>query len=276
MMKRKDFVAICVEHNIKYDIDPKTRDYHGTISIEAPKGKVFAMSENHCHDYDVCENMMAKGYEAVVSDYIGDGVIDCPDPDCDCHTEPDRPVVVPEIPKPVIHKDTHPTVIEEKVVWSEVGVKDGIEYSHAQRYIFNDGGRKAADYKGHTGDCVTRSIAIVTGKSYKEVYDALNKLSETEYLGKRMKRNSNARTGVHRKTYQKYLESLGYEWIPTMQIGQGCTTHLRSDELPAGRLIVRVSKHITSMIDGVINDTYDCSREGSRCVYGYFIKKVVE
>jgi len=27
-----------------------------------------------------------------------------------------------------------------------------------------------------------------------------------------------------------------------------------------------------AVIDGVINDTYDCSREGTRCVYGYWEK----
>ena len=164
--------------------------------------------------------------------------------------------------------------MEEISTWIEVGVKDGIDFQHDQRFIFNDGGRKDTGFKGSTGDCVTRSIAIVTGKPYKEVYDALNQLSEFERITKRHKKKSNARTGVGRKTYQKYLESLGYTWIPTMQIGSGCKTHLRSDELPAGRLIVRVTKHITAMIDGVINDTYDCSREGTRCVYGYFIKDV--
>lgn len=163
--------------------------------------------------------------------------------------------------------------MEEISTWIEVGVKDGVDFQHDQRYVFNDGGRQAAGFKGQTGDCVTRSIAIVTGKPYKEVYDALNAMSINEHITKRKKKKSNSRTGVFRKTYQKYLESLGYVWTPTMQIGQGCKTHLRSDELPAGRLIVRVSKHITAMIDGVINDTHDCSREGTRCVYGYFIKK---
>ena len=55
-----------------------------------------------------------------------------------------------------------------------------------------------------------------------------------------------------------------------MAIGQGCKVHLRADELPTGRLIVAVSKHITAVIDGVIHDTHDCSRSGTRCVYGYF------
>ena len=37
----------------------------------------------------------------------------------------------------------------------------------------NDGGRKAAGYKGKAGDCVVRSIAIATNLSYIKVYDDL-------------------------------------------------------------------------------------------------------
>ena len=172
-------------------------------------------------------------------------------------------------------------VIEEIKTWIEVGVKNGIDYQHTQRYQYNDGGRSVAGYKGKTGDCVCRSIAIVTGKPYKEVYNALNFLSENKKLGWRKvktvygtsyKKVSSSRTGVSRKVYDEYLTSLGYQWIPTMGIGTGCQVHLRSDELPAGHLIVRLSRHFTAMIDGVINDTHDCSREGTRCVYGYFYK----
>lgn len=273
-MKRKDFVAICVEHNIKYKIDPKTRYYCGSIHIEAPKGKVFANTDCHYHDYDVWENMMFKGYEAVVNDYISSGLIDCPDSECQCHNEPDRPAIVPEVPKPVTYKSTHPEVIKEISTWVEVGVKDGINFTHDQRFQHNDGGRQYSGFKGSTGDCVTRSIAIVTGKPYQEVYDALNLLGENERFGKRKRTKSNSRTGVFKTTYNKYLKSLGYEWTPTMGIGTGCKVHLRGDELPNGRLIVRVSKHITAMIDGVINDTSECSRTGTRCVYGYYYKKV--
>ena len=51
------------------------------------------------------------------------------------------------------------------------------------------------------------------------------------------------------------MESLGWKWTPTMQIGSGCTVHLRADELPSGGLVVSVSKHLTAVIDGVIHDT---------------------
>ena len=55
-----------------------------------------------------------------------------------------------------------------------------------------------------------------------------------------------------------------------MSIGSGCRVHLRADEPPPGRLIVKISRHYTAVIDGVIPDTHDASRGGTRCVYGYW------
>jgi hypothetical protein len=140
-------------------------------------------------------------------------------------------------------------------------------------FVFHEGGRVAAGYKGKIGDCVTRSIAIVTGKTYQEVYDALNGLAQRERISKRKKRRSSSRTGVYRQTYQRYLESLGWRWTSTMSIGSGCQVHLQASELPPGPLIVRVSRHLTAVIDGVLYDTHNCSRGGMRCVYGYFSLK---
>ena len=137
-------------------------------------------------------------------------------------------------------------------------------------FVFHDGGRAAAGYKGETGDCVTRSIAIATGKPYQEVYDGLNWLAQTECRSGRKKKRSNSRTGVFRKTYQHYLELLGWRWTSTMSIGSGCKVHLKASELPQGPLLVKVSRHLTAVIDGVLYDTHNCSRGGTRCVYGYF------
>ncbi|MGD0446918.1 MAG: hypothetical protein ABSA39_23525 [Edaphobacter sp.] len=138
------------------------------------------------------------------------------------------------------------------------------------RFVFNDGGRAVAGHRGRAGDCVTRAIAIGTGKPYQEVFDALNALASSERIGRRKKKKSNSNSGVFRKTYERYLRSLGWRWNSTMSIGSGCTVHLRARELPGGTLVVRVSRHLTTVIDGVIHDTHDCSRAGRRCVYGYF------
>jgi hypothetical protein len=156
-------------------------------------------------------------------------------------------------------------------IGSGIEVKNGNETRFAQYFQYNDGGRKSAGFKGETRDCVTRAIAIATGKPYLEVYNALNHLAKDERVGKNQKKRSNARTGVNRKTYEKYLSLIGWEWIPTMQIGSGCKVHLRVDELPAGKIICRVSRHMVAVIDGIIHDTFQSVyRGGDRCVYGYF------
>lgn len=143
------------------------------------------------------------------------------------------------------------------------------------QYVQNDGGRAAAGYRGYTGDCVCRALTIATGRPYQEVYDRLAQGNATERKGKRTSSSHGVRTaarGIHtsRKWFKDYMRELGFTWTPTMAIGQGCKVHLRSDELPSGTLVVVVSKHYTTVIDGVLHDTHDCTRGGTRCVYGYW------
>lgn len=138
------------------------------------------------------------------------------------------------------------------------------------QWIYHDGGRKAAGYTGSTGDCVVRAIAIATEQPYQTVYDTFNALGKSERKTKARRGKSSARTGVYKPTIRAYLATLGWTWTPTMQIGSGCTVHLTDGELPRGRLIVGVSKHLTAVLDGVIYDTHDPQRDGTRCVYGYW------
>jgi hypothetical protein len=104
----------------------------------------------------------------------------------------------------------------------------------AKHFRFNDGGRSASGYRGKTGDCVVRSIAIATGLPYQHIYDLVNRSSVYERTGTRKRGKSNARTGVYKSTIKRVMNSLGWVWTPTMQIGSGC------------------------------------SRRGTRCVYGYW------
>lgn len=136
-------------------------------------------------------------------------------------------------------------------------------------YVLNDGGRSAAGYQGNAGDCVARSIAIAAQLPYKTVYDRLA-LGNQKDCGIKSARNG---IFTRKKWFKDYMVSIGFKWIPTMSIGSGCKVHLNANELPKGNVIARVSKHYVAVIDGVINDTYDCSRDGNRCVYGYWIKE---
>lgn len=140
------------------------------------------------------------------------------------------------------------------------------------KFVFDDGGRKSAGYRGSTGDCVCRSVSIASGLPYQLVYDLLNRLSAGQRITKRQRQRGSARTGVYKRVTRKVMEELGFRWTPTMFIGQGCKVHLRPSELPMGSLVVSVSKHLVAVVDGVIHDTYDCSRDETRCVYGYWSK----
>ena len=163
------------------------------------------------------------------------------------------------------------------------------------KWSYNDGGRAKAGYLGHPGDCVCRAIAIATGKPYREVYEALNAVAKSMRQTKRV-RGASARNGVARPVYESYLKSIGWKFVPTMRIGSGCKVHLHDGELPGGRIICRLSRHLCAVIDGVIHDTHDPQREIAcfepdrgqelkagqgrnhngvftirrRCVYGYY------
>ena len=52
-------------------------------------------------------------------------------------------------------------------------------------FNFNDGGRAKAGYKGRTGDCVTRAVAIAAELPYKQVYDRLADGNATQRVTKR-------------------------------------------------------------------------------------------
>ena len=133
------------------------------------------------------------------------------------------------------------------------------------KFVRDDGGREAAGFKGRAGDCVARAVAIASGKPYAEVYSALS-----DGMGNQRKpKGATARNGVsvRRKWFKDYMHSLGFKWVPTMLIGQGCKVHLRADELPIGRMVVSVSKHYTAVIDGVIHDTYNPAADRGTTIY---------
>ena len=131
-------------------------------------------------------------------------------------------------------------------------------------FQYNDGGRSQYFKADRVGDCVTRAIAIASGHDYKEVYDLVN-----EQEKKARKYKGSARNGAYKSNYEKVILQLGGVWHSCMEIG--CKVHLAANEIPmTGRIVCRLSHHLTAVIDGTINDTYDCSREGTRCVYGYW------
>jgi hypothetical protein len=141
-------------------------------------------------------------------------------------------------------------------------------------FVCDDGGRVAAGFASdNVGDCVCRSVAIASGRPYAEIYDALARGNEKQ---RRSKRTHPAHYGVRSASMGISQVVQGLYARPGVRVGADYAhrprkwAHLRADELPMGRLVVEVSRHSTAVIDGVIHDKYDPSRNGKRCVCGYW------
>lgn len=138
---------------------------------------------------------------------------------------------------------------------------------------YDDGGRADAGFKGSAGDCVCRALTIAAGESYQAVYDILAEGNATQRRSRRSRARGrrSARDGINtgRKWFHGLMRSRGFKWTPAMAIGTGCKHHLRTGEVPANCIAV-VSKHWVAVVDGVMRDTHDPSRGGTRCVYGWW------
>jgi hypothetical protein len=153
------------------------------------------------------------------------------------------------------------------------------------RWVKDDGGGRASGIarapgrKDAVGDCVTRAIAIAAEMPYREVHNALILATvhhlyaggDNDYWGKRDRRRGGVRAfdpdhGCRDSVYGPYLKSLG--WVHVTPKGM----RLRADQLPRGRLIVQIHRHLVAVIDHVIHDTHNCGRAGLVRVDGYWIK----
>ena len=74
-----------------------------------------------------------------------------------------------------------------------------------RRWVYDDGGRKAAEFSDHSDDCACRAIAIATGKPYRQVYDELNALCARSLF---CENPHGPETGIYHGVCQFYLRVL--------------------------------------------------------------------
>ena len=126
-------------------------------------------------------------------------------------------------------------------------------------FTYDDGGRKAAGYKGSARDCVVRAYAILTGVPYPESYDLFKvgiKAFEFEAIqaGKLRRQLKYPSRGVYTAVWQKAFKDSG---IVKVKRGRGpWPTYTEAYEM-AGNCIVTTNKHICAIIDGELRDTFD-------------------
>lgn len=148
-------------------------------------------------------------------------------------------------------------------------------------WVKHDGNRSAEPRFGGVSpasDCAVRAIAIASRQPYGLVYEDLTAIQKDWAHTSRSKgakavllsRKWHARHGVHREVLHTYFRWHGWDWVPTMGIGTGTTVHMAEGELPDGRLVVNLSKHLAAVVHGSVYDTHDPCRGGDRAVYGYW------
>ena len=128
-------------------------------------------------------------------------------------------------------------------------------------FVYNDGGRKKAGYKGKAGDCGARAIAIALEMDYKSAYNLLAQANKNMGFAK------SARDGIHKNIYDSVLNKLGWSWVSAPKF-EG--RKAKCSDMILGTVIARQAGHFVAVINGIPQDTWDCS---SKMVYGYWVKK---
>ncbi len=128
------------------------------------------------------------------------------------------------------------------------------------KYQYNDGGRKAAGFKGTAGDCGVRAMAIALGLDYSVVYKELAQANADNGRAK------SARNGVMKDVYTEVLKRHGFVWNKAPQrVGRKA----RCSDLK-GVVIAQQARHFVAVLDGVAHDAWDSTE---RMVYGYWSKQ---
>ena len=131
-------------------------------------------------------------------------------------------------------------------------------------YRYDDGGRAAAGYRGKTGDCVVRAIAICAREVYRAVYVT---------MAGHMKRNGYAASGnayATRERNRKAPRRRGQLTAKRVQDQVLGAYGFRKISLPAGErptfteayhrfgdCVVGTTKHVAAIVDGALRDTFD-------------------
>ena len=130
----------------------------------------------------------------------------------------------------------------------------------------NDGGRLKAGWKGkNAGDCVPRALAIGLKRDYGAVRKELDALTKEMTGGFSTTTNNGCSVPV----YHRFLTEQG--WQPVL-----VKKAYLKDVPQKGVYIAVLSGHITTVVDGVVHDAWDCrksrrTQSGSPKMLGYYI-----
>lgn len=125
-------------------------------------------------------------------------------------------------------------------------------------YIETDGGRAAAGFKGHTGDCGVRAMAIALGLDYKDCYKELAQ-AHKECTGEKT-----ARKGIHKSIFNDVIRKYGWVWHSAPKFNG---RKARAIDMPKGPVIAQMRNHYAAVIDGTVCDSWNST---NKMVYGFW------
>lgn len=132
-------------------------------------------------------------------------------------------------------------------------------------WVETDGGRAAAGYKGKTGDCAVRAVAVALGLDYKAAYNELA-AENAKITGVKSCRN-----GIWKSALEAVLARYGWEWRSAPKF-EGRHARAADFTTAAGYsdfIIARMGRHFVAVLDGAVHDSWNSSH---RAVYGYWCK----
>lgn len=138
------------------------------------------------------------------------------------------------------------------------------EPKRAIPWVKNDGGRSSTGWKAGVRDCVVRAIAIAEDRPYMDVYREVSALMKKAGY-------TSARNGVYDSIWTKYLAKRGWKRVETFAPGSK-KMRMRAEDMPEGTIICNLHKHLACVKDGVLHDTWDCSKGGEARVLSYWFK----
>ena len=131
-------------------------------------------------------------------------------------------------------------------------------------YRYDDGGRAAAGYRGKTGDCVVRAIAICAREDYRAVYRTMAEhmkgngyaASGNAYATRERNRKAPRRKGqtTARRVQDRVLELYGFRKV---RLPAGERPTFTEAHRHYGDCIVVTTKHVAAVVDGALRDNFD-------------------
>lgn len=104
------------------------------------------------------------------------------------------------------------------------------------------------DHNNEIGDCVIRAICKVSGKSWKEIFDALCTIARTRQS-----------LPNYSDVFSQYLESFGYKHkIVKKKLTVKYASLLSKSNK---RLVMRCEGHLVAAVDGDYYDTWDSGKK---------------